>query len=82
LSLEQVFEYTAIDPWFLVQIQDIVKTEAEVKQLGVAGLTADRLRSYKRKGLSDLRLANARHFAKSNCANSVGAWACIRSTNA
>lgn len=58
MSLEQVFEYTAIDPWFLVQIQDIVKTEAEVKQLGVAGLTADRLRSYKRKGLSDLRLAN------------------------
>ena len=58
MTMEQVFEYTAIDPWFLVQIEDIVKTEEEVKQLGFAGLTYDVMRSLKRKGLSDLRLAN------------------------
>jgi carbamoyl-phosphate synthase large subunit len=58
MSLDQVHEYTAIDKWFLIQIQDIVKTETEVEQLGVAGLTYDNMRRYKRKGLSDLRLAS------------------------
>lgn len=56
-SVEDVFGYTNIDPWFLVQIEDIVKTEAQVKQLGFGGLTAKNLRKLKRKGLSDLRLA-------------------------
>lgn len=57
LSLEQVFEYTKIDRWFLVQIADIVATERQVKELGFGGLTAANLRQFKRKGLSDLRLA-------------------------
>src|SRR5207247_328922 len=38
MSLQQVFEETAIDPWFLAQIEDIVKTE---KALG--GHTLDKL---------------------------------------
>ena len=58
MSLDQVFEYTAIDRWFLIQIQDIVQTEAEVRQMGFAGLTKDRMRQLKRKGLADLRLAS------------------------
>jgi carbamoyl-phosphate synthase large subunit len=28
MSLEQVYEYSAVDPWFLVQIEDIIKAEA------------------------------------------------------
>ena len=30
-SLDDVFEATKIDRWFLIQIQDIVNTEAQVK---------------------------------------------------
>ena len=58
MSLDQVFEYTAIDRWFLIQIQDIVQTEEQVRQMGFAGLTKDRMRELKRKGLADLRLAS------------------------
>ncbi len=58
MSLDQVFEYTSIDRWFLIQIQDIVQTESEVRQMGFAGLTKDRMRQLKRKGLADLRLAS------------------------
>ncbi|MEC7118761.1 MAG: carbamoyl-phosphate synthase large subunit [Pseudomonadota bacterium] len=58
MSLDQVFEYTAIDRWFLIQIQDIVQTEEQVRQMGFAGLTKDRMRQLKRKGLADLRLAS------------------------
>lgn len=57
MSVDEVFTMTNIDPWFLVQIEDIVKTEATVKALGFGGLNADNLRRFKRKGLSDLRLA-------------------------
>ncbi len=57
-SLDEVFEATKIDRWFLIQIQDIVKTEAQVKTLGFGDLNADNIRSFKRKGLSDLRIAH------------------------
>src|SRR5574343_4796 len=57
-SLDDVFEATKIDRWFLIQIEDIIKTEAQVKALGFGDLTADNIRSFKRKGLSDLRIAN------------------------
>ncbi|KQD03587.1 carbamoyl-phosphate synthase large subunit [Acinetobacter soli] len=57
-SLDDVFEATKIDRWFLIQIEDIIKTEAQVKTLGFGDLNADNIRSFKRKGLSDLRIAN------------------------
>ena len=57
-SLDDVFEATKIDRWFLIQIEDIVKTEAQVKTLGFGDLNADNIRSFKRKGLSDLRIAD------------------------
>jgi carbamoyl-phosphate synthase large subunit len=53
-----VYEYSAVDPWFLVQIEDIIKAEEEVKQLGFAGCTRDWLWQLKRKGFSDSRLAH------------------------
>jgi carbamoyl-phosphate synthase large subunit len=58
MSLEQVYEYSAVDPWFLVQIEDIIKAEEQVKQLGFAGCTRDWLWQLKRKGFSDSRLAH------------------------
>ena len=56
-SLDEVFELTKIDRWFLVQIEDIIKTENQVKTLGFGDLTADIIRQFKRKGMSDLRIA-------------------------
>ena len=57
LSMDGVFRLTKIDPWFLVQIEELVKLEEQVKERGMAGLDADFLRSLKRKGFSDARLA-------------------------
>ncbi|MDH4394038.1 MAG: carbamoyl-phosphate synthase large subunit [Limnobacter sp.] len=56
-SLEEVHQLTNIDPWFLVQIQDIVDTELELETKTMADLTAPVLRLLKRKGFSDRRLA-------------------------
>jgi carbamoyl-phosphate synthase large subunit len=57
MSLEEVFEQTKIDPWFLAQIEDLIKTEAQVKGRALQSLSADELRYLKKKGFSDKRLA-------------------------
>lgn len=57
LSVDDVFADTNIDPWFLVQIEDIVHTENQLKTLGMGDLTPNLLRRLKRKGLSDARIA-------------------------
>ncbi|SIP93405.1 carbamoyl-phosphate synthase large subunit [Aeromonas sp. RU39B] len=57
LSIDGIFKLTKIDPWFLVQIEDLVKLEDTVKERGMAGLDADFLRALKRKGFADARLA-------------------------
>jgi carbamoyl-phosphate synthase large subunit len=55
-SLERIEELTHIDPWFLAQIEDLIKEEARVREEGLGGLNAERLRILKRKGFSDSRL--------------------------
>src|SRR5574344_1200511 len=64
LSVDEVFELTKIDRWFLVQIEEIVKIELELDQLAadkgeqaLAALDAATLRTLKQKGFSDRRLA-------------------------
>ena len=58
MSLQEVFEHTKIDPWFLVQIEDLVREERAVSEQGLDALDADRLRALKRKGFADQRLAD------------------------
>ena len=57
LSLEDIFDLTAVDPWFLVQIEDLVKEEQAVEGKKLADLDANELRRLKRKGFADSRLA-------------------------
>jgi len=57
MSLKEVFDETAIDPWFLAQIEQLVQTEKALEGRMLASLGADELRFLKRKGFSDKRLA-------------------------
>jgi len=57
MSLEQVHALTRIDPWFLIQIEDIVKTEKSLTGRSLKGIAAAELRELKRKGFADRRLA-------------------------
>ncbi|MCL1058316.1 carbamoyl-phosphate synthase large subunit [Shewanella gelidimarina] len=57
LSVEDIFGLTNVDPWFLVQIEDLLKSETQVAEAGFAGLDKDTLRKLKRKGFADSRLA-------------------------
>ncbi|MFH0341783.1 MAG: carbamoyl-phosphate synthase large subunit [Chromatiales bacterium] len=57
LGIADVHDLTRIDPWFLAEIEDIVREEGIVREQGLATLDAARLRILKRKGFSDARLA-------------------------
>ena len=57
MTLEEVFEETKIDPWFLSQIEQLVKIEQSLAGRTLASLSADELRLLKKKGFSDKRLA-------------------------
>ncbi len=57
LSVDGVFNLTNIDRWFTVQIEELVRLEEKVAEVGITGLNADFLRQLKRKGFADARLA-------------------------
>ncbi len=68
LSVDEVFDLTKIDRWFLVQIEQIVKIELDIDKLvaeqgdaALAALDAATLRALKQKGFSDRRLAKLLH---------------------
>ena len=56
-SLEEVHHYSKIDPWFLIQIQDLVQEELALEKKQFSDLDRDELRRLKRKGFSDKRIA-------------------------
>ncbi|MFN8934335.1 MAG: carbamoyl-phosphate synthase large subunit, partial [Pseudomonadota bacterium] len=57
MSLDEVFDETAIDPWFLAQIEELVGIEAQLRRRTLESLGAAELRWLKRQGFSDKRLA-------------------------
>ena len=57
MSVDEVFALTKIDPWFLVQIEEIVKIELELETKTIEVLDEPTLRALKKKGFSDRRLA-------------------------
>ena len=57
MEVQEIYQYSGIDPWFLVQIQDLIQEEAKLATLGLADLNYNRVYSLKRKGFSDIRLA-------------------------
>ena len=57
MSLDEIFDETAIDPWFLAQIEEIIATEKKLAGRSLESLSAIEMRYLKAKGFSDRRLA-------------------------
>jgi len=57
MSDSEVHELTRIDPWFLAQVSQLVEIEREIRAQASGSPSAAQLRSWKRKGFSDRRLA-------------------------
>ncbi|RFC40638.1 MAG: carbamoyl-phosphate synthase large subunit [Candidatus Nitrotoga sp. CP45] len=57
MTLDEVFSLSKIDPWFLVQIEDLIKREVALEGRTLDSMSREELRGLKRKGFSDKRLA-------------------------
>jgi carbamoyl-phosphate synthase large subunit len=65
LTLAAVSELSGIDPWFLVQIEQLIAEEQQIATLSLADITRDRMLHFKRKGFADARLAELLGTAES-----------------
>ena len=65
-DLKQVQELTGIDPWFLVQIENIVKVEQRIETLELVSISRDDLFRFKQLGFSDARLASLLKVSESD----------------
>ena len=57
MTVSEINQLTDIDPWFLSHIEDIIKTEELIRNQGIKTIKKDFLFSIKKKGFSDLRIA-------------------------
>ena len=57
MSIEELFEHTSIDPWFLAEIEDLVQTEGQLAESSLEGLSFADFRRIKRQGFADARIA-------------------------
>ena len=63
MTLDQIYEITKIDRWFLSQIEDLIAEEDALSKLKLEDIEHESILRLKRKGFSDLRMA-----ALINCA--------------
>ncbi|MBW4470316.1 MAG: carbamoyl-phosphate synthase large subunit [Stenomitos rutilans HA7619-LM2] len=59
MTVDEVYELTAIDPWFLDKLYDLLETEKILKRTALKSLTKEQLLAIKRQGFSDRQIAFA-----------------------
>ena len=59
LSIEEIYELTGIDPWFLEKMQELLEIEKFLKRTSLQQLTKEQMYEVKRQGFSDRQIACA-----------------------
>ena len=57
-ELEEIYGYSGVDPWFLIQIDDIVRWEARLQNVSLASVDHALMWGLKRRGFADKRIAD------------------------
>ncbi|MFE1748224.1 carbamoyl-phosphate synthase large subunit [Coleofasciculus sp. H7-2] len=57
MTVEEIYELTGIDPWFLDKMQQLLETEKFLKRSKLKDLTKEKLWDIKRQGFSDRQIA-------------------------
>jgi carbamoyl-phosphate synthase large subunit len=59
MTVEEIYELTGIDPWFLDKMQELVETEKFLKRTPLHQITHEQMRFIKQQGFSDRQIAFA-----------------------
>ncbi len=57
MNLQEIQLITLIDPWFLAQLEDLIREEEKIVGLNLATISAETMWQIKRKGFADARIA-------------------------
>lgn len=57
MTMKSIQKLTKIDRWFLLQIQQLVKQEKEIKRYSINNISRDFMMDLKRNGFSDVQIA-------------------------
>jgi len=57
MSIEEVYKCSAVDHWYLVQIEELIAIEKSITDKSLQKISAEELLQLKRKGFSDVRIA-------------------------
>src|SRR3989338_6962598 len=57
ISIEEIYELTHIDKWFLYKIKNVVETEKELMKHGIDNVPVELIKSAKQQGFSDFQIA-------------------------
>ena len=60
-TVDTVAEMTGVDPWFLIQLEDLIQDEQRISEMTLKDLDRDTLYALKRKGFSDSRMSALLH---------------------
>jgi len=63
MSFDEIHAHTHIDPWFLTQIEDLIRQEQSIAGAALDALDFSTFRKLKRSGFSDRRLARLMNVA-------------------
>jgi carbamoyl-phosphate synthase large subunit len=74
MTVEQIYEITGIDPWFLDKLQDLLTTEQFLKGAKLQDLNRAQLLAIKKQGFSDRQIA----FATGSTEDKVRAYRKLR----
>jgi carbamoyl-phosphate synthase large subunit len=64
MSVDEIFTLTNIDRWYLVQLEEIIQLEQLVERIGLSEVDKNLMRTLKRKGFADARLAELMNVAE------------------
>ncbi|MFT6908257.1 MAG: carbamoyl-phosphate synthase large subunit [Oleiphilaceae bacterium] len=67
MSVDEIYKLSGIDPWFLVQIEDLIEEECVISNMTLADMTKDAMWRLKRKGFADKRLATLLDISEKDC---------------
>ncbi len=59
MTVEEIYELTAIDPWFLDKLQELLETEKFLKKTPLKNVNREQLYAIKQQGFSDRQIAYA-----------------------
>jgi carbamoyl-phosphate synthase large subunit len=65
-SIEDIYLYSAIDPWFLDQIQNLLNIETIIQNIKLKDIQSSQILQWKQAGFSDSRLAELLNTTESS----------------